>query len=940
VLLGATFALIIAFDDLRRERILAYLDPWNPKYAQGKGYQLTHSLIAFGRGEIFGQGLGSSVEKLHYLPEAHTDFLLAVIGEELGFVGVACVIVAFFWLTRRIFVIGRQAIALDRVFAGLMVQGIGIWMGGQAFINMGVNLGVLPTKGLTLPLMSYGGSAILMNLVALAIVLRVDIENRSCMSSCAEGAHDAVTWSSWPPAPAATSSRAWRWRARCSAAAGASAGWAPPRHGKPARAAQAGIPLDTHRLQRPARQGPAAHGHRRPAAAQGLLGCLAHPAPARRQRGAGHGRLCVLSRRHDGQPAGQAADAGECRRRAAAVQQGAAAGGRPRGLRLRRRRGAAGQERRGHRQPGARRDRGLPARPNAYAGRSGPLRLLVVGGSLGAQVLNETLPAALALIPPAERPLVTHQTGAAHLDAVRAAYAAPASCRPRCCPSSTTWRSAGRCDLMVCRAGAITVSELCAAGVPSVLVPLIVSTTAHQRDNAPGWPRTAPPAPAAGRADARAPGRSCCSLTRERPAGHGEQARALARPQRPRRAWPTRSKAGGPRMKHAIKAHPLRRHRRRRHERHRRDPAQPGLTPSRAATSRQRHHAPPGRTGHARPSATMPRTSPAPRPWSPVTAVKGDNPEVHRRARARIPVVPRAVMLAELMRLKQGIAIAGTHGKTTTTSLVTSVLAEAGVDPTFVIGGKLKAPQANSRLGSGDYIVVEADESDASFLNLLPGAGVVTNIDADHMDTYGHDFARLQAPSSTSCTACRSTARPSSAPTTPACAPSCRCSQRPVVSYGLNEGADVRARATCRRCPAAQMRFTVHSAATAAVPDLPVTLNLAGEHNVRNALAAIAVATELELPDAPVAQRRWPVQPAWAAASSAMANCRATAVQLHADRRLRPPPGGDGRGAGARRAAPSRAGAWCWPSSRTATPARATASRTSWQVMGGPTRCC
>jgi len=177
----ATFALIIAFDDLRRERILAYLDPWNPKYAQGKGYQLTHSLIALGRGEIFGQGLGSSVEKLHYLPEAHTDFLLAVIGEELGFIGVATVIVLYFWLTRRVFHIGRQAIALDQVFAGLMCQGIGIWIGFQAFINMGVNLGVLPTKGLTLPLMSFGGSAILMNLIALALVLRVDIENRALM---------------------------------------------------------------------------------------------------------------------------------------------------------------------------------------------------------------------------------------------------------------------------------------------------------------------------------------------------------------------------------------------------------------------------------------------------------------------------------------------------------------------------------------------------------------------------------------------------------------------------------------------------------------------------------------------------------------------------------------------------------------------------------------
>jgi len=180
ILIGA-FVLMITFSEWRRERIFAYLNPWDEKYTLGKAYQLSHSLIAFGRGEIFGQGLGSSVEKLHYLPEAHTDFLLAVIGEELGFIGVACVIVAFFWLARRLFHIGRQAIALDRVFAGLFAQGIGIWMGGQAFINMGVNLGVLPTKGLTLPLMSYGGSAIVMNLVALAIVLRVDIENRQLM---------------------------------------------------------------------------------------------------------------------------------------------------------------------------------------------------------------------------------------------------------------------------------------------------------------------------------------------------------------------------------------------------------------------------------------------------------------------------------------------------------------------------------------------------------------------------------------------------------------------------------------------------------------------------------------------------------------------------------------------------------------------------------------
>jgi cell division protein FtsW len=175
------FMLMIALSDWRRERIFAYLDPWSEKHALGKGYQLSHSLIAIGRGEIFGVGLGGSVEKLHWLPEAHTDFLLAVIGEEFGLVGVLLVIVAFLWMTRRIMHIGRQAIALDRVFAGLVAQGVGIWIGFQAFINMGVNLGALPTKGLTLPLMSYGGSAILMNLVAIAVVLRIDFENKVLM---------------------------------------------------------------------------------------------------------------------------------------------------------------------------------------------------------------------------------------------------------------------------------------------------------------------------------------------------------------------------------------------------------------------------------------------------------------------------------------------------------------------------------------------------------------------------------------------------------------------------------------------------------------------------------------------------------------------------------------------------------------------------------------
>ena len=177
-LVVGAFMLMIAFSPWRRERIFAYLDPFSADHALGKGYQLSHALIAIGRGEMFGVGLGRSVEKLHWLPEAHTDFLLSVIGEEFGFIGILTLIIAFVWLTRRITEIGREAIALDRVFAGLVAQGVALWFGFQAFINMGVNLGALPTKGLTLPLMSFGGSAILMNLVAIAVVLRVDYENK------------------------------------------------------------------------------------------------------------------------------------------------------------------------------------------------------------------------------------------------------------------------------------------------------------------------------------------------------------------------------------------------------------------------------------------------------------------------------------------------------------------------------------------------------------------------------------------------------------------------------------------------------------------------------------------------------------------------------------------------------------------------------------------
>ena len=179
MLLIIGFVLLIWFSPYRLQRVMGFMDPWSDPF--GKGYQLSHALIAFGRGEWFGVGLGASVEKLFYLPEAHTDFLLAVIAEELGFAGVIAVIALFAWLTWRAFAIGNQAARLERYFSALVAQGIGLWIGAQAAINMGVNMGVLPTKGLTLPLLSFGGSGIVANCCALAILLRVDYENRQMM---------------------------------------------------------------------------------------------------------------------------------------------------------------------------------------------------------------------------------------------------------------------------------------------------------------------------------------------------------------------------------------------------------------------------------------------------------------------------------------------------------------------------------------------------------------------------------------------------------------------------------------------------------------------------------------------------------------------------------------------------------------------------------------
>ena len=262
--------------------------------------------------------------------------------------------------------------------------------------------------------------------------------------------------------------------------------------------------------------------------------------------------------------------------------------------------------------------------------------------------------------------------------------------------------------------------------------------------------------------------------------------------------------------------------------------------------------------------------------------MQADNPEVLAAREKRIPVVPRALMLAELMRLKQGIAIAGTHGKTTTTSLVASVLAEGGLDPTFVIGGRLNSAGANAKLGSGDYIVVEADKSDASFLNLLPVMAVVTNIDADHMETYGHDFGNLKKafvdflhrmPFYGTAILCTDDAAVRDI------VPQVSC---PITSYGFNEGAQVRA--VDVKAVDGQMFFTVQRRNGVTLPDLPVAASR---------WWTITAITRSRW------QRRW---------------------QL--------------------RAAPSRAGAWCWPFSRTASPERATVSRISSRSSARPTACC
>lgn len=226
------------------------------------------------------------------------------------------------------------------------------------------------------------------------------------------------------------------------------------------------------------------------------------------------------------------------------------------------------------------------------------------------------------------------------------------------------------------------------------------------------------------------------------------------------------------------------------------------------------------------------------------TAVGGSNPEVLAARAKRIPVVPRAVMLAELMRLKQGIAVAGTHGKTTTTSLVASILAEGHLDPTFVIGGRLNSAGANAKLGTGEFMVVEADESDASFLNLMPVIAVITNIDADHMETYGHDFARLKQAFVEFTQRLPFYGIAAVCVDDPCVREIMPFVSKPIVTYGLSEQAQIRA-VNVQACQG-QMKFTVLREDE---KPLDITLNLPGDHNVRNSLAAIAVATEIGVSD-------------------------------------------------------------------------------------------
>ena len=587
---------MVMTSEWRRERIFAYLDPWSEEHALGKGYQLSHSLIAFGRGEIFGVGLGGSVEKLHWLPEAHTDFLLAVIGEEFGLVGVLVLIGLFLWLTRRIMHIGRQAIALDQVFAGLVAQGVGLWMGFQAFINMGVNLGALPTKGLTLPLMSYGGSAILLNLVAIgdraAGRLRKppDDEGGPFMSRnlarliMAGGTGGHI----FPGLAVAEALRERGWRVHWLGAPGSMESRLVPPRGFALETIDFGgvrgkgvitlvlLPL---RLLRAFWQALQVVRRVKPDVVVGLGGYITFPG-RHDGRACWASRWCCTSRTRwpawptrcwPVWPTGCSPPSPTCSPRPQWV-------GNP------------------LRAPFLRQ----PAPAERFAGRSGPLRLLVVGGSLGAKALNDIVPQALALIPEPQRPTVVHQSGEKQIDALRANYAA-AGVHAELTPFiDDTAQAFADADLIVCRAGASTVTEIAAVGAAALFVPFPSAVDDHQTTNARflvdagarlagAANRTQPPA-------ARARVCKACSANSWWP---WPRRPSRCRKQKPWRPWcPPASNSRKCRTHETRHSpYPFRRHRRRRHERHRRGAAQPGLPHLRQRPGRERGHAPPGRPG-------------------------------------------------------------------------------------------------------------------------------------------------------------------------------------------------------------------------------------------------------------------------------------------------------------------------------------------------------
>ena len=493
----------------------------------------------------------------------------------------------------------------------------------------------------------------------------------------------------------------------------------------------------------------------------------------------------------------------------------------------------------------------LPEPQQRYASRSGRLNVLVAGGSLGAKAINEVLPRALALLPQDDRPNVLHQTGKQHFEAVKRSYqqaGVQAEIKPFMDEMAKHY---GNADLVICRAGALTVAELAAAGVASILIPFPFAVDDHQTRNARflsshGAAILLPQSELSAEKLARLLKDLGDKETGPRKtAGNGAEGARIGQGRCGAGSCTSMRGVGG--MKHKVK------------HLHFVGIGGAGMSGiaevllnlgfqvsgsdlgKNAATRRLKQLGATVYLGHAEQNLTDADAVVV------STAVGESNPEVQAARARHIPVVPRAMMLTELMRLRQGIAVAGTHGKTTTTSLTASVLAKGGFDPTFVIGGKLNSSGSNAKLGTGEFIVVEADESDASFLHLQPILAVITNIDADHMETYGHDFDKLKQafvdfvehlPFYGRAMLCIDDANVREILP--------RIS-KPVTTYGFSEDAQIRA--VNARHQDGRMRYTAQCRHNGNPRDLEITLNLAGMHNVLNSLAAIAVALEVGVAD-------------------------------------------------------------------------------------------